>query len=163
MKHFQSFLRKNKMTRRNQAFIFDLDGTIADCEHRRHFIATKPKNWPAFFAGIPHDPVIEWVAATARKTYAIGQKDVIIVTARHEGCRENTEAWLQKHGIRYHAIYFRALKDNRDDTIVKSEILDQVLADGYKPVLVYDDRPKVLRMWNERGLVTVDCGEGVEF
>jgi len=151
------------MTRNNQAFIFDLDGTTADCEHRRHWIATKPKNWRAFFAGIPDDPVIEWVAATIRKTYARGITDVVIVTARDESCRKDTETWLQKHGIPYHAIYFRGFNDYRDDALVKSEIYARVKADGFKPVLVYDDRPKVLRMWEAHGLVIVDCGDGVEF
>jgi FMN phosphatase YigB (HAD superfamily) len=152
------------MTRRNEAFIFDLDGTLADCEHRRHWIATKPKNWKAFFAGIPNDPVIEWVATVARRTFERGEIDVVIVTARDEYlCRKNTEAWLKDNGIRFDAIYFRPDKDYRGDTLVKHEIYQQVKADGFKPVLVFDDRPKVIRMWKEQGLIVVDCGAGVEF
>jgi len=30
-------------------YVFDLDGTLANIDHRLHFIKTKPKNWPAFF------------------------------------------------------------------------------------------------------------------
>jgi hypothetical protein len=25
--------------------IFDIDGTLADPEHRRHYVRVKPKNW----------------------------------------------------------------------------------------------------------------------
>lgn len=32
--------------------IFDIDGTLADCSHRLHWIQSKPKNWNAFFAGM---------------------------------------------------------------------------------------------------------------
>ena len=41
---------------------------------------------------------------------------------------------------------------------------EQMLVDGYKPKLVFDDRPSVLRMWREiEGLQVVDVGHGVEF
>lgn len=29
--------------------VFDLDGTLADCEHRIHHITKEPKDWRAFF------------------------------------------------------------------------------------------------------------------
>ena len=58
----------------------------------------------------------------------------------------------------------RKEKDYREDTIVKREMYDQMLKDGYKPELVFDDRPSVLRMWREiEGLKVVDVGHGVEF
>ena len=58
----------------------------------------------------------------------------------------------------------RAEKDYRKDTIVKREMYEQMLVDGYDPKLVFDDRPSVLRMWREiEGLQVVDVGHGVEF
>ena len=54
--------------------------------------------------------------------------------------------------------------DYRSDTIVKEEMYNQMLVDGYKPTMVFDDRPSVLRMWRELGSLTViDVGLGVEF
>lgn len=32
-----------------KAYIFDIDGTIADCSHRLHFITGEHKNWDAFY------------------------------------------------------------------------------------------------------------------
>ena len=39
-----------------------------------------------------------------------------------------------------------------------------MLADGYEPSMVFDDRPSVIRMWRELGRLTViDVGQGLEF
>ena len=46
-----------------KVIVFDIDGTLANIEHRRSFVATKPKNWKAFNAGIvndtPHEDLVE--------------------------------------------------------------------------------------------------------
>ena len=42
--------------------IFDIDGTLANADHRTHFVRSKPKNWNAFNAAIPFDTVHEDVA-----------------------------------------------------------------------------------------------------
>ena len=36
----------------NKVIVFDIDGTLANIEHRRAFVATKPKNWKAFTAAL---------------------------------------------------------------------------------------------------------------
>lgn len=51
----------------------------------------------------------------------------------------------------------RAAGDYRQDAIVKAEILEQILADGYEPFLVVDDRPQVVDMWRSYGIVTLQC------
>ena len=37
--------------------VCDLDGTLANCEHRVHHVQNKPKNWDAFYAGVREDEV----------------------------------------------------------------------------------------------------------
>ena len=32
--------------------IVDIDGTVADLEHRRHWLDCKPKNWKEFYKNI---------------------------------------------------------------------------------------------------------------
>ena len=46
--------------------------------------------------------------------------------------------------------------DFRKDTVVKSAMLDKMLDAGYKPVMVFDDRPSVIDMWHDRGLKVMD-------
>jgi phosphoglycolate phosphatase-like HAD superfamily hydrolase len=60
-------------------------------------------------------------------------------------------------------LYMRANKDYKPDTITKSNLYQKVLADGYRPVMVFDDRPSVIRMWRDRGLLVADVGKGEEF
>ena len=146
----------------NDAYIFDMDGTLADCEHRRGFVASKPKNWPAFFAGVLNDTPVLSVVAEVGKALE-DNKNVLIVTARPFSTRENTIQWLANNGIRYDQIYFRKDGDYRDDVLVKEEIYNSILSEGYNPIKVFDDRPKVIRMWKSKGLEVVDCGNGVEF
>ena len=42
-----------------KVIVFDIDGTVANITHRRHWVATKPKNWGAFNAGMAQDTVYE--------------------------------------------------------------------------------------------------------
>jgi len=38
------------MNRHVKTNIFDIDGTLADVEHRRHHLAQRPQRWDRFFA-----------------------------------------------------------------------------------------------------------------
>ena len=46
--------------------ICDLDGTLADVEHRRHHVTGGRRNWPAFFAACTDDPAMSPVVETVR-------------------------------------------------------------------------------------------------
>jgi phosphoglycolate phosphatase-like HAD superfamily hydrolase len=144
------------------SILFDLDGTIADPFHRRHFVRIKPRNWPAFFKAQVNDTVIEPIATIARELYKEGKYKVIIFTARPDTYKEMTETWLKKHNINYHAIYMRKGDDNRDDSITKKEMYEKLLLDGYQPLAVFDDRPKVCRFWKSIGLLTFCCADQSE-
>jgi phosphoglycolate phosphatase-like HAD superfamily hydrolase len=144
--------------------IFDLDGTLADLTHRLHYVKSKPKNWAAFARGIDRDGVIEPIAMLAR-LWTMGNR-VIICSGRSDDMREATEAWLAKmwgEGGKHSALYMRKAGDYRADDIIKSELLDQILADGYRPVLVVDDRLRVCNMWRARGLLLLAVNGGGDF
>ena len=51
----------------------------------------------------------------------------------------------------------RKAGDNRDDGITKLEMLQELRANGLEPVAVFDDRPKVVRMWREQGILVFPC------
>jgi hypothetical protein len=152
--------------------IFDIDGTIADITHRRHFVASKPKNWGAFNRAMkddtPHQDIIELMRMMRLYGYQI-----LIASGRGEEDREKTVQWLTDQGIvqagvpastgipiYYRKLYMRPAGDYRSDNIVKSEILDEMLADGYKPTMAFDDRDQVVKMWRERGLRCLQVAEG---
>ena len=139
--------------------IFDIDGTLADCSHRRHFVASKPKNWKAFNAGMEKDTLIKPVAKILDALIE-SHNAIIISTGREEIYKDNTIRWLGDNNIFYHALYMRKAGDYRTDDIVKGEMLDQMIADGYNPVVAFDDRDRVVKLWRSRGLICAQVAEG---
>jgi predicted kinase len=138
-----------------RAVIFDIDGTLADVEHRRQFLP----HWGKFFAAQHLDTPIEAVAWLARTLWSNtgAEPAVIIVSARPADYEDVTREWLRKHEIFFDKLYMRPTGDYRKDSIVKREILQEILDDGYEPFLVIDDRPEVVDMWREYGLVCLQC------
>jgi predicted kinase len=146
-----------------RAVIFDIDGTLADVGHRLHHLEGE-KDWAAFFTDMQDDRPIEPIAELARLLHKAvearhGLEAVLIVTARPErnDWRQTTIDWLDLHGIAYDRIYFRAEDDTRPDQLVKADILQRILDDGYDPRLVIDDRPQVVKMWRDHGITTLQC------
>lgn len=148
--------------------ICDLDGTLCDIEHRLHFAHGETKDWGKFFAGIPDDAPRKEVFEAVAKACDEHNAQLILVSARPENYRAETEAWLDIHfsgmafGKGRQMLIMRDAGDKRDDVIVKSEIHDKYLK-NLNIVKVFDDRPKVIRMWREKGLDVVDVGKGIEF
>lgn len=145
-----------------RAVIFDIDGTLADVAHRRQYLP----NWGKFFGAQHLDPVIEPVAWLCNELHKASNSNnynpetgfaVLVVSARPADYWDVTEEWLFKNNINYDQLYMRPAGDYRKDSIVKGEILQQIIDDGYEPFLVIDDRPEVVAMWREYGLVCLQC------
>lgn len=140
--------------------IFDLDGTLANNEHRKHWITVSPKNWEAWNAETMGDSLI-WQTKIALTAFHKAGSRIIVCTARGEECRDLTMRWLEKYDIwqMVSQMYMRPPKDFRKDCIVKSEMLDQLRKDGYDPKMVFDDRKQVKRMWVDRGIFVFDVNQ----
>jgi predicted secreted acid phosphatase len=142
---------------KNSCFVFDLDGTLCDVSHRRQWVATQPKNWDAWNAGISEDkpnmPVLE-VLHRLSNVY-----DIVLVSGRGSEYRQPTIDWLRKHGVHFSDLYMRTEGDFRPDDEVKSELADQVEKD-YRIVGVFDDRKRVVNMWIKRGIFVFDVAQG---
>ena len=146
------------MTKRN-CFIFDLDGTICDVRHRRQYVATKPRNWDAWNAGLVNDKphrAVQMVYQALRSSY---ETDLIIVSGRSDDYMNQTVNWLTDNEIFFDEIYMRKYKDHRDDSVVKGEIADEILK-THNILGVFDDRQRVVNMWIERGIWVFDVGQG---
>lgn len=139
--------------------VFDIDGTLAKIDHRLHHIKKKPKDWASFDASISKDEVNEPVVEVYKHLYR-ADHIVLLASGRNERSRERTENWLFKHGIFYDKLYMRPKMDYRCDSIVKKEILDQIIVDYGKPDMVFDDRPRVVNMWRENGIFVFDVYQG---
>jgi hydroxymethylpyrimidine pyrophosphatase-like HAD family hydrolase len=140
---------------------FDLDGTLANIEHRLDYVRNSPKNWPAFDAGIPNDAVNQPVAEVFRALKDAGN-DIVFASGRNERTRAATVAWLDANGfwsVDSH-LYMRKANDFRSDDIVKQEILKEMISVwGCKPDMVFDDRKRVVDMWRRNGIWVFDCNQ----
>jgi hypothetical protein len=145
-------------------YLIDIDGTVADCQHRMPYIATKPKNYNAFYKACSFDAPMPAMAALIASLDAAGHR-CVFCTGRPEKIRVDTVLWLIGHvfsGKRTSeqiTLYMRADEDFRQDTLVKSELLNRIIADGYRPIMAFDDRPRVCDMWKERGLLVARIGD----
>jgi hypothetical protein len=139
--------------------IFDLDGTLANNEHRLKHLASSPKDWAAWNAAAPFDTVIEEIREVAVSLENNGNT-IIYCTGREETLREVTEKWLGVFGFPEGPLYMRRLRDYRDDDVIKAELLEEMREDDYVPQLVFEDRARVVAMWRRRGLLCCQIAEG---
>lgn len=137
----------------------DIDGTVADLSHRRVYIQSKPKNYPAFEKAIHLDTPIPHIIDAVRTLHDAGWT-VVMCSGRGVQSKDATEDWLGRAGVPYHAIYMRPFKDYRQDAIIKYELLQQARADGYDPDVVFDDRNQVVDMWRANSIPCVQVAEG---
>lgn len=141
---------------------FDLDGTLANIEHRLDYVRSKPKNWKAFDAGIPNDKVNDPVATIFWAMMTRDNVDIVLASGRNERSRQATEDWLSANMLTgYQKLYMRKADDFRSDDIVKDEIIDEIVADyGKLPDMWFDDRPRVVRAVRSRGIFVFDVYQG---
>jgi len=155
-------------------YIFDIDGTLANLDHRLSYIKSKPRNYKAFYAGVTHDAPIAPMCAVA-KTLAVARTPILFCSGRPEETRPDTMRWLEDKVFSWlfrpneygdygtARLYMRKSNDYRKDSIVKEELLDQILLDGFVPVMVFDDRPSVCEMWKRRGILVARVGDKDDF
>lgn len=136
--------------------ICDIDGTLAHMTTRKRFGEKAPYAWK-YVGEDEVDPAVAFMVDAIAET---NRSDVIIFSGRDAICRPETEDWLDRNDISYKALYMRAEKDGRPDTVVKREMYEQYVKGKYNVLAVFDDRPVVCRMWREElGLKTFQLGD----
>jgi len=136
------------------AVIYDLDGCLCDTSSIVHLIEGKDRNFHAFHAAAADCPPIEHVAEAARSDHAAGRA-VVVVSSREFIWRDQAIDWLTRHDIPYDGLYLRITGDYRKDTIVKAEMWQYLVDDGFTPVAAWDDKQSVLDVWTEHGVAEV--------
>ena len=165
--------------------IFDIDGTLADIEHRRHFVEGKKKDFDAFNAAmkydIPNASIVDLLWMCEHDA-----KQVIFCTGRMEQYREVTRNFLldkcsyegsyhddlyagetySRESIERHLDTYLIMRpDERrhdPDHQIKQEMLDEILKTVDKSNILYavDDRQRVVDMWRSNGLTCLQVAEG---
>lgn len=146
-----------------QTIIFDLDGTLANIEHRRHWLdkeqhpdMNSDARWRAFYAACvddtPNVPVIT-LLQILRHSFKIA-----IFSARSGEVRAQTETWLKEHGIWPDFFRMRDAGDHTLDRELKAQWLAEYGKD--KVFCVFDDRSSVVAMWRAQGLPCFQVAPG---
>ena len=148
-------------------YIFDLDGTLALIEHRRHIIEDPSRDdtkWRRFYAACdkdqPNEPVIRVMESL--RLFA----DVWIFSGRSEEVRGKTVEWLTQHtSFLSHdldaALMMRATGDYTADDVLKKQWLDAMLVDDRRRlVATFDDRDRVVKMWRDNCVTCFQVAPG---
>lgn len=143
-----SFAPFTPNTERPGAWLVDIDGTLAHKGQR------SPFDWKRVGEDTLNVPVNQIVRAIVN--FGIG---VVILSGRDSVCRPETEEWLERYGVPHAELYMRAEGDNRKDSIIKRELLDEV-SKSWNVIGVLDDRDQVVEMWRSIGLPCFQVAPG---
>jgi phosphoglycolate phosphatase-like HAD superfamily hydrolase len=150
-------------------YIFDLDGTLADCSHRLPYITGEKKDWRAFFAACvddkPIEPAIRTLKALTRSA------EVWIWTGRSDEVRGETVKWLHDHVGVFHsfwnpmrapeALTMRAAGDHTPDHKLKyGWLADLEPPERNRLTAVFEDRSSVVQMWRDAGVPCFQVAAG---
>ena len=142
-----------------KTIIFDVDGTIADVEHRRHFVNGN-NDWDSFRAETVNDTPVQWVCDIAKRFIAQGDQ-VAFFSARNESERDITEKQISDWiGDGHKGVFLRPDGDFTPDDVFKSELADKFIDMGGEIDLIFDDRQKVVDMWRDKGFTVVQVADG---
>jgi beta-phosphoglucomutase-like phosphatase (HAD superfamily) len=150
-------------------YIFDLDGTLANMEHRVFWIQQKQKQWGAFFDACDKDAPIEAGLKTLTALRK-GGAEVWVWTGRSDEVREKTLAWLHRYGV-FHpfwnpmrapeALLMRKAGDHQADVALKRGWLaDLEPPERNRLTAVFEDRSSVVQMWRECGVPCFQVAPG---
>ena len=153
-------------------YIFDLDGTLALIQHRRHLVERERgrQDWKGFYAACvsdePNEPVLRVMECLRRFA------DVWIFSGRSDEVRLQTVEWLVKNTSFVTSDFDSAFGDQdvltmrqegdyTADDVLKKQWLDGMLAgDKARLVATFDDRDRVVAMWRAAGVTCFQVAPG---
>jgi FMN phosphatase YigB (HAD superfamily) len=147
-----------------KAIICDLDGTLCNVDHRRHYVEGPKKDFNSFYEAMGKDTPNRSVAHLVGLYAYESSAEIIFCSGRPERYREITTNWIVENaGI--NADQFKLFmrpqgKEFTPDNEVKLEIYQNKIKPYYDILFVLDDRDKVVRMWREQGLTCFQVAEG---
>jgi FMN phosphatase YigB (HAD superfamily) len=145
-----------KVDIRPTAYIFDVDGTLANVDPYLHLVRGSNRDYNAFHEAsidaLPNLDVVEMLNNAVADRHSI-----LVVTSRKEKYRGLTSMWLAKNNIRSHGLFMRSDDDNRPDYEAKKDMLDKISI-LWNVVHAVDDNPNVIKLWQDHDIPTTKIG-----
>lgn len=139
--------------------IFDIDGTVANLNHRLKHIEGEVKDWDAFYSECDKDLPIRYMTtlfSMVRKYALIG-----FLTGRPEKYRKQTAQWLKdNHFEDYQFLLMRPNGYNKPDWYFKKRTYLEHIEPRYNVLFVIEDRSQVVKMWREMNILCLQCADG---
>lgn len=144
--------------------VFDLDGTLANCEHRMKFIRPNPavdpvtgkkvkRRFDLFHHACVDDTVIEPVAHFYRAFVADPAVTVVVLSGRDHATYDKTVDWFVRNDLPLPDELLLKQGDQHTPDIEQKRLQADRLESKYsKPIsMVFEDRDRVVEMWKARG------------
>ena len=128
-----------------ECILCDIDGTLAKIVDRSPYAKGEE-----YFKDIPR----ESTRFILQMFFHATDLKVILLSARDEKYRPETEAWLEQHGVDFDELVMRKEDDARNDALIKEELLEEKIMSRFNILFVLDDRDRVVQMWRDKG---IDC------
>lgn len=148
--------------------VFDIDGVLADCSHRLHYIQGEDKDYDKFYSDeeIMKDKPIETSRKILDMLYELYVMEdfyrptefygkVIFITGRNEICEEATHNWILRNADMFEGsfkLYMRPKNDYRPAHEVKKDLIEKHI--GFENILfAFDDDDQVNEMYKKHGVM----------
>jgi len=139
-------------------YIFDLDGTLSNMDHRMHLLEPKTDAAHDEFTRLSADDKPYPKVITVLNNLLHGGAEIWIFTGRRSEVREETVKWLIQHtDLTYTeletGLIMREAGSREPDLQMKRRWYEQMLdCDKERLVAVFDDRQRVVDMWRSLSL-----------
>jgi len=139
-----------------RVIISDLDGTLGDYGHRVEFY--KKREYEQFNAEGINDRPIEAICNILRRLKD-PETEIVIMTARTERNRADTERWLKLNDIPYDRLLMRPNDNHLSDADCKQKIFQDNF--NYKDIwFVLEDKSSCVDMWRGEGVHCLQVAPG---
>ena len=129
----------------------DIDGTIANNDHRQHYLEGK-KDWEGFFSELSSDTPIYDVINMVKDLFTSG-KEIVFLTGRPKKYNYSTTLWLMDYFDFEINLVMRKNNDYRNKLIIKKELVEQNFnLDDID--LIIDNDENLVSMWKDLGIST---------
>jgi hypothetical protein len=141
-------------------YIFDLDGTLALIEHRRHLVENRANRWAEFYKACVHDTVNEPVL-TALNALVKSGAEIWIFSGRSNEVQVETVDWLMRYAVPYTKLQMRTAGNFTPDDVLKKRWYDTMSReDKARLVATFDDRDRIVKMWRDAGVTCFQVAPG---
>lgn len=137
---------------KNAVMLVDMDGTLADVRSiSDKYMAGKKRNFHEFHTQSEFSPPNEDVVNIVSQSHDNGIP-VVITTARSSNYAQPTINWLKNNDIPASALFMRKKGDFRKDYEAKTDMFNEIRAQGMEPVHFIDDNPQAIGAWEKQGI-----------